>query len=195
MCLYWLTVLPKHCFIDKIILSLFVNHIISKGAITSVANTPAKPWNWATFDPVLTHKNYKKPGAKNQLHVSLWALIWRRGLRSILRRGLVNVLLATLTITHWLASPDRIYSERMCTWDPWQVDMGGEKSWVQPPVAEHVNLFPRFWPSPFLCVETHQQGYGYSLLVYLHKAWSFWGTEMCPPPSPFYGVARTIFLI
>ena len=52
---------------------------------TSVANTTAKPRNWATFDPVLTTKNCEKRVrrglTKDQLHVSLWALIWRRGLR------------------------------------------------------------------------------------------------------------------
>ena len=47
--------------------------------IHSVANTVAKPQNWATFDPVLTTKNGEKQVrcglAKYQLHVSLWALI------------------------------------------------------------------------------------------------------------------------
>ena len=51
----------------------------------SVANTAAKPRNWATFDTVLTTKNCDKRVrrglVKDQLHVSLWALIWRRGLR------------------------------------------------------------------------------------------------------------------
>ena len=68
--------------------------------VSSVANTAAKPWNWANFDTVLTHKNYEKQVrcglAKYQLHVSLWALIWRRGLR-----GTFNFLLATLVVRHY----------------------------------------------------------------------------------------------
>ena len=52
------------------------------GLTASVANTAAKLRNWATFDPVLTTKNCEKRVsrglAKDQLHVSLWALIWRR---------------------------------------------------------------------------------------------------------------------
>ena len=63
---------------------------------SSVANTAAKPRNWATFDPVLTMKNSEKRVrcslAKFQLHVSLWALIWRR--------GLVKFMLATLLCSH-----------------------------------------------------------------------------------------------
>ena len=35
-------------------------HPVFPEAATSVANTAAKPGNWATFDPVLTHKNYEK---------------------------------------------------------------------------------------------------------------------------------------
>ena len=65
----------------------------------SVANTTAKPRNWATFDPVLNMKNGEKRVrrglAKYQLHVSLWALIWRR--------GLVNFLLATLVAFLYIA--------------------------------------------------------------------------------------------
>ena len=68
----------------SIIVPILLAVILLNGS-SSVAITAANPRNWATFDPVFTHTNYEKQMrcglAKNQLHVSLWALIWRRGLR------------------------------------------------------------------------------------------------------------------
>ena len=73
--------IPDHCHCSE----AKMNQCLSLCHVGSVANTTAKPRSWATFYPGLTTKNCEKQVrrslAKDQLHVSLWALIWRRGLR------------------------------------------------------------------------------------------------------------------
>ena len=55
---------------------------------------------WATFDPVLTTKNCEKRVrrglAKDQLHVSLWALIWR-----LVLHGLANFFVGNTGLIGW----------------------------------------------------------------------------------------------